>query len=156
VHSTAVSWASRIAAVALIALACVQSPIGDPAGDNNYDDPDDPGQTGDNSVYPEGGDAYGQSCVAARDCPADWLCAFPIANGCAATGRCLPLTATAGCDAMAACACSGTTIDLCAPSGYASKQVSTLGACVEDAGGDAADAGGDAGADDSGDAASSS
>jgi hypothetical protein len=121
--------ATLISFGAWMALACGDTPIGAPVGDQNYDDPNDPGQTGHNTFAPEAGDANGKFCVAARDCPATFVCAYSIADACGAAGRCLPYTAVAGCENNLACACDGTTVDLCAPSGYAAKPVSSVGAC---------------------------
>ena len=118
-----------------VILACSQQPIGTPAGSNNYDDPDDPGSPGMNGGSPEGGDANGQACVAPRDCPAAFLCAYPVANMCAATGRCIPYTApTDGCDAAVACGCDNSAVQLCAPSGYAPHAVQSTSPCDAGAG----------------------
>jgi hypothetical protein len=117
-------WAFRLGACALLVM-CSWQPIGEPAGDENYDDPNDPGQSGQSVFVPEAGDAVGKSCVAPRDCPADFLCSYPVDGGCEAPGRCLPFTPAPGCDASFVCACGGSIIDLCAPAGYASKQVAT-------------------------------
>jgi hypothetical protein len=110
-------------------VACQGTPIGDPAGSNNYDDPDDPGQSGQNVGNDGGGDAYGRACLGARDCPAAFMCAYPIANMCTATGECLPYAPQVGCDASVACACDNTVIGLCAPSGYAPAPVQGVGTC---------------------------
>ena len=134
---------------AWMALACSNTPIGAPVGDQNFDDPSDPGQTGQNNVAPEAGDANGRPCLSARDCPATFVCAYPIAAACGAAGVCLPYTPVAGCDSNLACACDGTTVNLCAPPGYATTPVASAGAC--DGGTDASTA--DAGADGSADAA---
>jgi len=131
-------------------LACGDTPIGAPVGDQNYDDPSDPGQTGQNNYAPEAGDANGRACVSARDCPATFVCAYPIADACGATGRCLPYTPVAGCDSDLACACDGTTVSLCAPSGYAAQPVAAIGSC-DGGGADASSS--DASADASADAA---
>jgi len=145
--------------LALIVVAgCNESVIGEPAGSNNYDDPDDPGNPGISSGAPDAsGDAYGRFCVAARDCPATMVCAYPVADGCGASGRCLPYDASpAGCNAPLACGCDGTEVPMCAPDGYApNKAVASTSPCdggapPQDA--DAPDAD-DAGADDASDAA---
>jgi len=118
--------------LALIVVGgCSESTIGQPAGDNNYDDPDDPGNPGENSSAPDAsGDAYGRFCVAARDCPADMVCAYPIADLCGAAGRCLPYDASdVGCDAGLACGCDGTEVAMCAPEGYAPKPISSTSPC---------------------------
>lgn len=138
----------RSVLLTLAALACTQQPIGSPAGDNNFDDPDDPGQTGVSSG--EGGvrDAFGASCVAPRDCPAAFLCSYALPSGgpvCGATGICLPYDTMAGCDASVACGCDNTEVQLCAPAGYSPAPVQSLGPCdggvvVNDAGADASDA----------------
>jgi len=141
-------------------MACSEQPIGVPAGDNNYDDPDDPGQNGQGNNGPDAaGDASGRFCVAARDCPANFVCAYSIATACGAAGACMPYIPTTQCSSSLACGCDGTTTALCAPDGFATKPVSSLGACEAgtstDAGSDAAtDAATDAAIDDSGDAAS--
>ncbi len=128
-------------------------PIGLPAGSNNYDDPDDPGQSGQNTGGSDGAiDAYGRACLAARDCPADMACSYPIANGCSAQGSCLPYTTVTGCSTQYACGCDGTNVPMCAPPGYALKPVTSLGAC--DAGVVTIDAGSDANDASSSDAAS--
>jgi hypothetical protein len=131
----------------LLALgACTQKPIGDPAGSNNFDDPFDPGQNGINSGTPDAsGDAYGRFCVAPRDCPAAFLCAYPVADLCGATGRCLPYTQPDVCDAAVACGCDNAPVPMCAPQGYTPHPVRSLGSCdggvVVEAGPDASDAG---------------
>jgi hypothetical protein len=135
--------------VLFLATACTEHPIGDPAGSNNFDDPDDPGQSGQNSSGPDAsGDASGRFCVAARDCPAAFVCAYPIADACGASGRCLPYGIA--CDASAACGCDGTSVPLCAPAGFAPKPVKSESACNAppsdagiDAGSDASDAAGE-------------
>jgi len=143
--------------IALLA-ACVEHPIGDPAGDQNYDDPDDPGSTGDNNSAPDAsGDAAGRFCVAARDCPSTMVCAYSIATGCSADGGiCLPFDGGSdpqNCNAPLACGCDGTNVMLCAPAGYSPETpVASTNACnapPNDAGDDASD---DASASDAGDA----
>ena len=109
-------------------LACGDTPIGAPVGDQNYDDPNDPGRSGQNNVAPEAGDANGRACISARDCPVAFVCAYPVADACGATGRCLPYATDAGCSDLA-CACDGTTVSLCAPPGYATQPVVALGSC---------------------------
>jgi hypothetical protein len=131
-------------ALVVVALACSDKPIGPPAGDNNYDDPDDPGDPGQGSGGPDGAvDAYGQFCVAARDCPAVFVCAYPIADMCGAAGRCLPYAPDGGCEgAGIACGCTNMPVVLCAPEGYAPAPVQSVGACdagTVDAGSDASD-----------------
>jgi hypothetical protein len=109
----------------IIVAGCTQAPIGQPAGSNNYDDPYDPGNPGQNSSGPPdaGGDASGRFCVAARDCPATMVCAYPVADLCGAAGRCLPYDASpSGCTAPVACGCDGTNVPMCAPDGYAPNQ----------------------------------
>jgi hypothetical protein len=110
-------------------IACSEQPIGAPVGDQNFDDPNDPGQVGNANFAPEAGDANGRFCVAARDCPAVFVCAYPIADVCGAVGHCMPYTPVAGCESNFACACDGTDITLCAPAGFATQPVATLGAC---------------------------
>jgi hypothetical protein len=111
-------------------IACGPStPIGDPAGSQNYDDPDDPGNSGDNSSGPDAaGDANGRFCTAARDCPAAFVCAYPVADTCGAAGRCLPFD-TSTCDAGVGCGCDNTAVQLCAPSGYAPKAIASTSPC---------------------------
>lgn len=133
--------------------ACVEHPIGDPAGSNNFDDPDDPGQTGQNSSGPDAsGDANGRACRAARDCPAAYACAYSLAEACGADGGiCIPFN-TATCDAAIACGCDNTNILLCTANGYSANQpIKEANACnappqdaAPDVGADAADAGSDA------------
>jgi hypothetical protein len=114
----------------LLASSCVSHPIGTPAGDNNYDDPDDPGDPGQGNGGPDGSiDAYGQFCVAARDCPAAFVCAYPIADLCGGAGRCLPYDPDGGCTAPNACGCNNTTVQLCAPTGYAPVPIQSQTAC---------------------------
>ena len=116
----------------MVVAGCSQSIIGDPAGSNNYDDPDDPGNPGVTSGAPDAtGDAYGRFCIAARDCPATMVCAYPIADTCGAAGRCLPyVSSPAGCDASLACACDGTEVAMCAPDGYApNKAIASTAPC---------------------------
>jgi len=114
----------------LLATGCgPDKPIGDPAGSNNFDDPDDPGHSGQQSGAPDaGGDAYGRFCTAARDCPAAFVCAYPVADTCGAAGRCLPFDTTT-CNAPVACGCDNTPVQLCAPSGYAPKPIATTSEC---------------------------
>ncbi len=123
--------------------ACVEHPIGQPAGSNNFDDPDDPGQTGQNSSGPDAsGDAWGRSCLAARDCPAAYACAYSLAEGCSADGGvCVPFD-TSTCDASIACGCDDTNILLCNANGYSANQpIKAANACnapPQDAGNDSA------------------
>lgn len=123
-----------VLALSLAAMGCNQAPIGTPAGDNNYDDPDDPGQQGIGTNSDSGvPDAYGKTCVAARDCPAAFLCSYPTAEDaglCSATGQCFPYTMTSGCDASVACGCSDVEVPLCAPPGFAPSPIQSMGACV--------------------------
>lgn len=121
--------ASAVSFAAWMIFACSDTPLGAPVGDQNFDDPNDPGQTGQNNFTPEAGDAMGKFCVAARDCPAAFVCAYPIADACSASGRCLPYTPVAGCANNLACACLGTNTTLCAPDGYALVPVAFVGAC---------------------------
>jgi hypothetical protein len=136
------AWLVPLAACLGVAN-CVDQPIGDPAGSNNYDDPDDPGTPGVVSSAPDAaGDASGRPCLGARDCPAVYLCAYPIDAGCDASGRCILNEAAPGCDTDYACACDDTVINMCAPEGYASAPIISIGACgAGDA--DASDAGSD-------------
>ncbi len=133
------------AAGAAMVIACGPgTPIGQPAGSNNFDDPDDPGQSGQNNTAPDGsGDANGQACTAPRDCPATFVCAYPIADTCGASGRCLPFDVNTCGDAGVACGCDSTAVVLCAPPGYAPKPIASTSACeggVADASDDASDA----------------
>ncbi len=123
----------------LLLIACgPDTPIGQPAGSNNFDDPDEPGQSGQNNTAPDAsGDANGQACTAARDCPAAFVCAYPIADACGASGRCMPYDTNACGDAGLACGCDNTTVQMCAPDGYAPKPIASTGACASDAGSDA-------------------
>ena len=145
-----IAWLALLLAApaAALAAACVDQPIGDPAGSNNYDDPDDPGNPGISSGAPDAsGDAYGKPCTAARDCPAAFTCAYSIASACSAAGQCLPYDGGAACDAAVACGCDQTDVVLCAPEGFAPKPVASASACGAqlDAGTDAesSDAAGD-------------
>ena len=115
----------------VLLLACgPDTPIGNPAGSNNFDDPDDPGNSGQNSGSPDAsGDANGRFCTAPRDCPATFVCAYPVADTCGASGRCLPFDTTKCGDAGVACGCDNTAVQLCAPSGYAPKPVASPDAC---------------------------
>jgi hypothetical protein len=114
--------------LSLLLLTCSQSKLPDPAGSNNYDDPDDPGN-GMNGTSPEASaDANGQPCVAARDCPAAFVCAFPLSDMCTAMGRCLPYDPT-GCDAGFGCGCDDSAVQMCAPSGYAPRPLQSTSAC---------------------------
>ena len=123
----------RRAILVLVVIACGPSgPIGQPAGSNNFDDPDQPGQQGVNTGAADAGyDAFGAPCVSARDCPAAFLCSYALADGgnCSPKGVCLPYTPTAGCDASVACGCDNSEVLLCAPAGYAPAPVQRLGAC---------------------------
>lgn len=113
----------------LVAACGPDKPIGLPAGSNNFDDPDDPGQSGQNSSGPDAAaDANGRFCTAARDCPASFVCAYPVADTCGAAGRCLPFD-TQTCDAGVACGCDNTAVQLCAPSGYAPKPIASTDPC---------------------------
>jgi hypothetical protein len=121
----------KVAYLLPLLLVCCgpDKPIGDPAGSNNFDDPDDPGQSGQNSTGPDAsGDASGRFCTAARDCPAVFVCAYPVADTCGAAGRCLPFD-TQTCSAGYGCGCDGTPVRLCAPSGYAPKPVASSSPC---------------------------
>ena len=119
----------------LLLPACgPDKPIGQPAGSNNFDDPDDPGHPGVVSGAPDAsGDAYGRACVAARDCPAAFVCAYAVASACTAGGICLPYDGGASCDAGVACGCDDTDVVLCAPDGYAPKPVQSTSSCAADA-----------------------
>ncbi len=148
-------------AFVVVALACSDKPIGPPAGDNNYDDPDDPGDPGQGDGPDAAVDAYGQFCVASRDCPAVFVCAYSIADMCGAAGRCLPYDPDGGCEgASVACGCTNMPVVLCAPEGYAPAPVQYASPCdagaVVDAGSDAMSDGAtnDAETDDASDAAS--
>lgn len=129
----------RVKLAYLLALvftaACADKPIGLPAGSNNYDDPDDPGHPGIGSGGPDAsGDAYGRACVAARDCPAAFVCAYDLDAGCAAEGGvCLPYGdgGSIECDAAVACGCDGTDVMLCAPPGFAPAAVQSSAACTD-------------------------
>ena len=145
-HRVKLAWLALLAVPAVaLAAACADQPIGDPAGSNNYDDPDDPGHPGISSGGPDAsGDAYGKPCTAPRDCPAAFTCAYSIASACGAAGECLPYDGGAACDAAVACGCDQTDVVLCAPEGYAPKPVASASACGAPAGAgtdDAADAG---------------
>jgi hypothetical protein len=126
----------------LLFIACgPDTPIGQPAGSNNFDDPDEPGQTGQNSSGPDGGgDANGAPCTAPRDCPAAFVCAYPIADTCGAAGRCMPFDTTTCADAGLACGCDNTPVTLCAPPGYAPKPIASTTECEGGAGDAATDA----------------
>ena len=64
-----------------------------------------------------------------RDCPAAFVCAYSIDQGCSADGGvCLPFDVE-GCDASLACGCDDTEVMLCAPPGYAPKAVKSPNAC---------------------------
>lgn len=90
-----------------------------------------------------GGDAGGSSgsggtaCTLVSTCPNGQVCAFAIADGCAAKGQCLP--SNLFCRGYApGCACDGTVISVVCnglPGGYATKPLAYTGACVQ---GDAA------------------
>jgi hypothetical protein len=115
----------------ILLIACGPStPIGDPAGSNNFDDPDDPGNSGQNSGGPDAsGDANGRFCTAPRDCPAAFVCAYPITDACGASGRCLPYDTNSCGNAPFACGCTNTPVQLCAPTGYAPKPVVSGSPC---------------------------
>jgi hypothetical protein len=75
------------------------------------------------------------SCTSDGDCPSSEMCAFKIADGCSAVGRCLARPAPGPtCNAYSpACTCSNQEINvICTmyPSGYASQPVAHTGACV--------------------------
>jgi hypothetical protein len=123
-------------------VACgPDKPIGDPAGSNNFDDPDDPGNPGQSKGTPDAGsDANGRFCTAPRDCPSTFVCAYPIADACGASGRCLPYDANTCGNAPVACGCDNAPVQLCAPSGFSPKPIVTTNACeggVQDASQDA-------------------
>lgn len=132
----------------LVVISCgPTTPIGQPAGDNNYDDPDQPGQEGISTGSDAAVDANGTPCVAARDCPAAFLCSYALsgdATTCGLKGVCLPYAPPAICEAGVACGCDNSEVLLCAPAGYAPAPIQSLGACD---GGAANDAGSDAASD---------
>jgi hypothetical protein len=92
-------------------------------------------------------DAGGATCSTDADCGSGMMCAFKIADKCAAVGTCLtrpPPGPT--CNAISlACTCSNKEINVACtiyPSGYASQPVARLGACQgPDAGAAPPDAG---------------
>jgi hypothetical protein len=98
------------------------------------------------------GDAGGgTACATNADCPADYLCGFPEALKCSATGTCFPQPGVT-CNAIElGCACDGAEINLGCnglPDGYVSKPFLHQGACSDASGGDSGTA--EAGAKDGG------
>lgn len=94
----------------------------------------------------------GSACMTDYDCQGQLNCAYPIAQGCVATGVCMnmgPLAASGACpNVVTACTCTAQTIEIprCWTS-VAPQPVLFTGPCVgADAG--AIDAGADAGAPD--------
>lgn len=124
----------------LLALACsTGGPYSPTTSDKNYDDPDDPGTTGVTDPTKDAGipDAWGRFCVADRDCPADFRCSYPVAQGCSAAGTCQPFVQSA-CVAQTGCGCDGVTVTYCLTEGAAPKALKSLGPChVPDADADA-------------------
>ncbi|MGA3119648.1 MAG: hypothetical protein ABSF69_02665 [Polyangiaceae bacterium] len=96
------------------------------------------------------GDA-GAACSTNADCPLDYLCGFPEALACSATGTCFPAPGVT-CNAIElGCACDGADITLGCnglPSGYVAKPFLHQGPCADASGGDSGT--GEAGAKDGG------
>jgi hypothetical protein len=72
-----------------------------------------------------GGSDGGQPCIKDQDCPSNaWLCGYPIADGCAATGRCVARPPGPTCGTIVElCGCNGQPVGSGAcrfPDGYAS------------------------------------
>jgi hypothetical protein len=125
-----------LAGASLCANACGGGDVyGPTTSDKNFDDPDDPGASGNTGTAPDAnvGDAQGRACAADRDCPAAYRCAFPVASGCASKGSCVLFSPPAGCEQKIACACDGTKATFCAPDGYASAPIKAVGPCTGDA-----------------------
>jgi hypothetical protein len=79
-------------------------------------------------------DAGRATCSTDSDCGSVMMCAFKIADKCAAVGTCLPRPSPGPkCNAISlACTCSNQEINVACtiyPSGYASQPVAQLGAC---------------------------
>jgi hypothetical protein len=79
-------------------------------------------------------DAGGATCSTDADCGSGMMCAFKIADGCAAVGSCLTRPSPGPtCNATSlACTCSNQEINVACtiyPSGYASQPVAQLAAC---------------------------
>lgn len=79
-------------------------------------------------------DAGGATCSTDADCGSGMMCAFKIADKCAAVGTCLPRPSPGPtCNAISlACTCSNQEINVACtiyPSGYASQPVAYLSAC---------------------------
>jgi hypothetical protein len=114
------------------AFACGDTaPYKTPASDDNFDDPDDPGTSGEGDPYKRdaaAGDASGRFCTADRDCPAAFRCSYAVASGCSAAGSCQLFDPTK-CVETTACNCAGSTITYCLAAGLAPMAVSGLGAC---------------------------
>ncbi len=131
-----------------LAFACSDgAPFKTPQSDSQFDDPDDPGSSGEGDPFKKdaaAADAAGKFCVADRDCPASMRCSFLVASGCSAAGSCQPFDATK-CVETTACSCANATITYCLGAGLAPMAVSGLGACD---GGTPVDAGNDATASD--------
>src|SRR5579883_1898509 len=51
-----------------------------------------------------------QTCNTSQDCSPESVCAFPIADGCSATGTCVPRGAMCNMPSMIGCACDGTDV----------------------------------------------
>jgi len=96
-------------------------------------------------------DAGGAKCSTNADCPPNYLCGFPQALACSATGTCFPPPGVT-CNAIElGCACDGSEIDLGCnglPTGNAPKPFLHEGACSDASGGDSGT--GEAGAKDGG------
>ena len=77
-------------------------------------------------------------CATDRDCVVPgYGCGYPIAEGCAAVGRCVKREGEA-CNGVGVCACDGTATSACGfasdgAGAYAPKPVRVMGACAADA-----------------------
>ncbi len=87
------------------------------------------------------GEAAPTTCAGDNDCPgAGSFCYFVIDGGCSisgVSGVCLFYTQPQTCTPNVSCGCDGTTISICAPSGYVNRQSNYAGPCPADAGTDA-------------------
>lgn len=130
--------------IVIVASCSDPAPYKTPKSDSQFDDPDDPGTSGEGDPYKKDAaadaDASGRACAADRDCPSIYRCMFAASAGCAATGTCQPFDATK-CTESTACTCAGTSVTFCLPTGYAPAPIAAATAC--DAGAPPVDASAD-------------
>jgi hypothetical protein len=144
---TLVALASAGTLIAIAsASACTAETLKAPKSDSNFDDPDEPPNTGvigavDATTAETSSDVVVR-CATTGECPPSFTCYFPVAEGCAATsGTCIVYLQATGCATHTSCGCGGApAINECSPEGYASAPVSGAGPCGDAGPGEAGDA----------------